>query len=90
MLDHDPDDADSLGADEATNLTLDQGLTEVFAILGRGLLRLRQRRRLDPVSLHQIPPESRQNRLDVPREKSVHALTTPVNGRREHREEQAR
>jgi hypothetical protein len=85
MLEHGPDGAD--GADDTADLTRTERLTEIATILGQGLLRLRQRRRLNPVSLQQNPAELSQNRLDVPRETSVHAATPPVNARREAREE---
>ncbi len=73
------DDHEQLGADERR--------AEVSAILAAAVLRLHDRHRLAPHSLPQIPPESCQNRLDVPLEQSVHGdrrVNTGENHREEH------
>lgn len=75
--------------DDPSVLSADERRAELATILAQGVLHLHRRRQLDPLSLPQIPPESCQNRVDVPLETSVHGAR-PVNAGEIHREEQDR
>lgn len=60
------------------HLSPDQRLDQVAAILATGLRRALAVRVASGILVQQIPPESEQNGLDVPPQKSVH-VARPVN-----------
>ena len=58
--------------DDPDQMTPDARAEEVATVLAEGVLRLRRRPQLDPVSLVQIEPESSQNELDVSPDTPLH------------------